>query len=544
MADWAAPSLVLLSLLVSHAKYYRYPLWSSEMLLCAGVLLLAGTGFCLLALVRRETLYPLGLGLLILIFLDVQLHLFVRALGGAVWVSPLLAVPVLLALFFAFMLLIFALRSEIGRIAAAAWGVIFLATLLLPSERVPAGVMIDQQVQPRQDLPMVLHLVLDEHIGVAGIPADLPGGTAVQRHLVERLVDDGFTLYGRAFSQYAESQLALASLVNGQAFSAQPEYVVPAASGYTITRNDWLRSLAQEGYSVRVYQSSYIDFCRAEGFSADYCFVYPANSISVLRSFELTAWSKARLILPRLFEGTFDFFPSKPQLTTLASPAILDRVAQDMDRRPRGSAFFVHLIWPHYAYAFDAQCALRPAVGTWANVGDIGSWRAEDFNSESERESKYALYFQQVRCVIKSLDDLLEQMRRRGSLADALIVIHGDHGSRLATRNFRNVDPSAFSRQDMVDHFSALMAIRLPQAREEAGSSRESPSLGGEDDPPEAARGIYVDRQESIQEIFAREVLNRPLQGEAGKVFVTGGGAETLLSRPMVELPQADLPQQ
>jgi hypothetical protein len=32
-------------------------------------------------------------------------------------------------------------------------------------------------------LPPVVHLVLDEHIGIAGIPTDLPGGAELKREL-------------------------------------------------------------------------------------------------------------------------------------------------------------------------------------------------------------------------------------------------------------------------------------------------------------------------------------------------------------------------
>ncbi|HSR67212.1 MAG TPA: hypothetical protein VLU25_04670 [Acidobacteriota bacterium] len=529
LADWAVPSLILLSLLISFAKYQRYPLLTPEVFLCAGALLVAGTGLCLLSWLRRESLYPLVLGLLILLFLDVKLHVLVLVMGGAAWVSPLLAPFLLLAAFFGFMFLVFALRREIGRIAASAWGVILLATLLLPGDRIPDGEVFVREARPIQDLPLLLHLILDEHVGVAGIPADLPDGRELQEHLVAGLSESGFEVYGRAFSQYSESHLALASLVNGEAFSTIPEYVAASGSGYSITRNDWLGSLSRAGYSVRVYQSGWIDFCRAQGFSADYCFVYPANGIGVLRDFDLSAWSKARLILPRIFEGTFDFFPGKPQLSSLSSPGVMERLAQDIASHPRGTAFFVHLLWPHYAYAFDAQCALRPDVGTWANVGNIGAGKEEEFNSEEARELKYSLYFQQVRCVAKRLGDLIEQMGRAGSLSDSVIIVHGDHGSRLASKAFRYVDPADFGAADMSDHYSALMAVRMPQSSDEK------------------AAGRYADLQESIQAIFARRFLMRPLSGSGLEVFVrpsrNSATGAPLLSRPMIELPRADLPQ-
>lgn len=514
-ADAAAPSLILLSLLVAFLRYHRYPLPNPETLLCVLILALTGLAAYGLALLRRETLYPLILGLLILIFADAQFLVVARLAAWTAEISPVVAGPALLVGFFAYMFLVFAIRRVVGRVAAAVFGVMLLTTVLLPSGRIRAGESVDHVGSINPALPPVLHLVLDEQIGLEGIPDSIEGGAQLRADLSNLFRRFGFTVYERAFSQYSESQLSLASLVNGEVFLQRPDYVRSSLTGYSVDSNRWLSSLAAQGYSLRIYQSGWIDFCDASDFQPDYCYTYPTNSVSSLLDYDLGPVAKTRLILPRLFKGTFDIFQSsEPQLSALSTLSTLERVARDIRSHQSGSAFFVHLMLPHYAYIFDAACRPRPAIETWANVGDLG-FRAAQFNTDEERKFKYPLYFAQVRCLMGALDDLFQEMEELGILDRATVIVHGDHGSRLATKSFRFVDPLDLTDRDVIDLFSTLLAIHRP---------------GGE--------AATIPEQVSLQEVFAREMLRRRLEGPTDVVIVrsSGNAKKPLAWRPMPRL--------
>jgi arylsulfatase A-like enzyme len=102
-----------------------------------------------------------------------------------------------------------------------------------------------------------------------------------------------------------------------------------------------------------------------------------------------------------------------------------------------------------------------------------------------------------VRCTQRKLARIFEALRDRGRFADATIIIHGDHGSRISllAPSYKAVDE--VSRDDLVDSYSTLFALRHSD-------------LAAGRDP----------RQRSINSLFAGMVMNRPLAGESEKVFL------------------------
>src|SRR3546814_5443890 len=53
---------------------------------------------------------------------------------------------------------------------------------------------------------ILLHLMLDEHAGIMGIPKDVPGGEALRRDLRDFFAANGFRLFGRSEEHTSELQ--------------------------------------------------------------------------------------------------------------------------------------------------------------------------------------------------------------------------------------------------------------------------------------------------------------------------------------------------
>jgi hypothetical protein len=53
-------------------------------------------------------------------------------------------------------------------------------------------------------------------------------------------------------------------------------------------------------------------------------------------------------------------------------------------------------------------------------------------------------------------------MKSAGLFADALIIVHGDHGSRIFRVEPRARNKGKLTRQDLLDGFSTLFAVRSP----------------------------------------------------------------------------------
>src|SRR5690606_32079985 len=123
----------------------------------------------------------------------------------------------------------------------------------------------------------------------------------------------------------------------------------------------------------------------------------------------------------------------EPPVGPLLVPEVLERLRADIMAGARGRAFIAHLMLPHYPYAFDRNCTPRQRVSDWRNhrvrLPDL-----RIYNTAESRSRHYALYLEQTRCLTKLLDELFTQLDSRGSLADALVVVHGDHGARIPLR--------------------------------------------------------------------------------------------------------------
>jgi hypothetical protein len=80
-------------------------------------------------------------------------------------------------------------------------------------------------------------------------------------------------------------------------------------------------------------------------------------------------------------------------------------------------------------------------------------------NSPESRRRYYASYFQQVRCVHKALREFFEGMQQIMAYDDATIIIHGDHGSRIALAASNRMYADLLTDADLVDTYSALFAV-------------------------------------------------------------------------------------
>ncbi len=145
------------------------------------------------------------------------------------------------------------------------------------------------------------------------------------------------------------------------------------------------------------------------------------------------------------------------------------------------------------ATVYDADCNIN--AFPWFN-------RIGDPNDEETRRQRYRQYFGQVQCGISMMRQFLESLDSRGLLAEATIVIQGDHGSRITIGDKRKSAVDDFSPRDLRDVHSTLFAIRRP--------------------------GISVgtdDRQISVSELIRHHLIDDGIQKlvpDSPHVYITG----------------------
>ena len=216
----------------------------------------------------------------------------------------------------------------------------------------------------------------------------------------------------------------------------------------SVGRNAYFTELARRGYRIHVYQSDQLDYCRdrvgAPLAGIQSCLTYFINDLASLSEAGGSHLATARLVMSiykRLFLVDFQLrvrylmlrqrwpalpnWPAPPLFSPLSSMRVLEDVVGRMQKIRAGDAYFVHLILPHYPYAYDEECEVRPDPNSWLTTGQDGG------NDWQARNLRYELYFEQMRCVLKQLAEMFDTMNDAGQYEGAQIVVHGDHGSRI-----------------------------------------------------------------------------------------------------------------
>ncbi len=546
VAALAAPVLALFSGFVIYVRYHDYGLLNAEIVICFTIL--GGFGVSIGALLRKwrgTPAYALAYFLISVFVLDLQYQVipqaaaFITADDFSLWRIGL-AVICLWGVF----VLVFGLRQHIASVTAAVFGVSLLGGLLLPADVDPFGVAEESAkvASDPQGLPPRIHLVLDGHIGVTGIPQDIPGGAALEADLRAFYKRWGFRLYGGAHSQYFRTYNSLGNLLNIESSPRDGAQVASRGREIFLKENAYFRQMAEMGYRLRVYQSDYLDFCT--GFEAliEQCYRYPAFSIRAIKAYEFSVTERSKLILgaylttSNIYRGARLAYRAGVawlgdrgvtglpawegrnfDLYGLAAPMALDILERDLKENPLGRVFFAHLLLPHSPYFLNAACAVELDSSQWASRR-LDHHNRTTIGTPAYRRAAYVRYFGQVRCAMQRLVRIFTILEEQDLLDKATIIVHSDHGSRITV-----IDPVAarrdrFSARDSVDGFSSLFAIRAPSI--EPG---------------------YDNALIALQNLFAKHVLGVPSPAMNGQVYLEAPAGQR--DMPAMTLPDFTNPE-
>lgn len=474
--DFLACALVLATHFTNYIVYVGYGRIAPDLFVVYGGLLLAAGGITLLLQVPsiwgRTVLFSI---LLSVAFADavfqfgtqgegVRLGLGMVALGST-------------------MILVFFLRRHISKIICVVFATMLLSTLwsAASSHTAPADKQSGAGAGAPSNLSVVVHVVLDEHAGLAALNDDVPGGKRVRELLTGFYLRNGFRLFPRAFSQSVETRDSLGSLFNGIPVADAESVIVRERDKLFLTSNGYLGQWGSQGYKIDVLQSSYLDFCRGAGGSISRCDTYlhdgydtdslagmPAlDRVSLI--FQMYGSSVSLVKLARLavrryagrigFDGGLPAGPTRwvDRVGPLAAMSPLDGLIDRLRDAMGGKVYFAHLLMPHYPYVYDPGCQVRTPVSAWQMRSDE-NWT----NTPESRKQRYALYFQQIECTVMKLQQLFDAMKERGVYDNAVIVIHGDHGSRITRFKPEPENRARMELADYLDGFSTLFVCKGP----------------------------------------------------------------------------------
>ena len=522
LANLCAPGLIFLTTLFSLLRFHEYPIWRPEVALSALAIIAIGLPFGLLISLRPKTFGAVAVTVVLILWVS-QFKPTIP-IGFAAWrwanqwrgdwVGDFAAIALICAAVIVAFSIVFAagvlLGRHLGIFVASVFGTVVAGTLVLPSNSMPLGETYRRDIGPPADLPPMIHLVLDEQIGIEGLPRDIAGGEDLRQDLRQFYDELGFTVFGRAYSTYWWTEDSMMATLNGR---ESLNLNVPRdsdAPSKPVWDNLWFDTLFDRGYQIRVY--SYLPtYCGKEKGRAYSCYVYKGNSISNIINADLPLITSVKVILSNYrdiltsyhlwqrFGGSNSLLeallPSwlrfRIYLNAAGGLHLLDRLLDDVRQFPRGTAFFAHLLIPHESYLYDRNCHMKPDVESWA-----GHMMTAD-TPEAHHAVLYARYFEQVRCLHLALGQFFAGLQETGVFDEAIIIVHGDHGARITLPPGRRNSGNDISETDFIDRYSALFAVR-------------SPSL----------RPGYDTSFRSVQALFAELILERPLPDESQSVFV------------------------
>lgn len=413
------------------------------------------------------------------------LALMVAALNAVLYFAgAIMAGPALIALCTVMGLALVTIAVFDPAIVLRMVGAAGLAQITVAAVLTPSSAQVREPTEPieKNDRPSVVHILLDEHAGLAAVPGEaIPERRRLA--LEKAYIDLGFLLFRRAYSADRHTQTALARVFNPElADPAEALDLVEEGSRWNLRWASALRLVARR----RILDLTYFDFVSlapvaasqtARQASFDTFVGYPhlvRHGVAYrdrlcLAAGAATTWMRRHAHSPLatwFLEATVPGrrLGSALQPAARTQPLVSRSILLDLTDRlaccgARGTYVFAHVLLPHYPYAFDAECRLRP-VREWVNrvVHRYG-----DSDTLASRRMRYRRHFEQAECVARDVTRLMEALRRRPELADATVILHGDHGSRIAIEDRGPLAAAGYDEKTYErDWRATFLAIHIP----------------------------------------------------------------------------------
>lgn len=424
---------------------------------------------------------------MLLLFIDIQFE-WIDWLGIEVNSTKLSVLLILVTS----LLILWILRSHLSRILTVVFGTMLIVTL-----GASMGNFLSQSYSKQQQsnssvnkvgLPVYVHIILDEQIGISGFDDNIPSHKSIKREIIKLFSEYEFRIFGNSYSQYFHTNDSISSILNFQGKSEFDNLYKEDGKNYKLVKSLYFNKIIEKGYDIVIYQSTYMDFCNSVRKGIKKCVTYDVSGASRAALRGLDRNEKATIILSMyadrsfLLKGTRIFYQRflhylagyelylpewKSQSSTLGPIPVLpvfDQLIADISSSSGGTMFFAHLLLPHAPYSVDSACQIRRPVMGWHQGGVGDTLRKLGLsNTPLSRLERYEEYIPQVRCALLKIKRLLNALKIRGTLEDAVIIIHSDHGSRIVLRDPRIKNKTRLSRQDYYDGFLSLYVVKSPE---------------------------------------------------------------------------------
>jgi hypothetical protein len=350
------------------------------------------------------------------------------------------------------------------------FGVAFLTSLAGLGE---TNAFVKQKQKPSPTTtatrPAVLHLILDEHIGLEGLPLTNPEAARAKDELKAIYMSQGFRVYGGAYSEHLYTINAIPQILN---FGDKSEAKADRDKGVILDENSYFEAMKHYGYKISIVQSDFAEYCSSSTYAS--CTTYWAESLRPLRDARFSTLERAHLMVFKflsLSNGVrnlgdivdavgygatiilgreirlLDIYQRR-HTSTVGALAAFDTLNSQLIRAQPGELYFMHVLAPHYPYVVRKDCSLRPPT-EWESLTA----------SQHIRENAYLA---QVYCITGKVEAAVRAVSQSPAKDNFVVIVHGDHGSRITRWIPDQKNLGKFDDADMVAGFSTLFALKGP----------------------------------------------------------------------------------
>ena len=336
--------------------------------------------------------------------------------------------------------------------------------LLTPQTRVEVGPQPATADATRpSDPPIVLYMILDSYMGPAGFPDTIEESRNAVRSIYDTFLDNDFTLYPNAYSNYYWTMNSLSSALNFRLLDRSR-----FDRGLPVDENAVMDHFHKLGYSIFTYESTEVAFPGGAQ-PADRRVIYEYHSLGSIERVSMPwkdrllllstkyAASVHRALVKRLYRPAIRY--GDHMIGMLSHLEAWGQLEEDILNSKGKTLFFAHFLTPHFPYLYRRSGELRP-VAEWRGHGNMYAHTVTE-SAGPKYEALYQEYAEQVQYLNSQLDALLRSLEEHGLKGSARIIIHSDHGSRIVCCPTDESTPD-----ELLDAYSTLLAVREPGSRE------------------------------------------------------------------------------
>ena len=494
--EWWQSLIPVLALLAPYFNLLvsdNYSLLTPEALIIFGLIILFGFVIGLAVLKTGKIFSAFLVALFVIMFVDFQLYWY--------WANHYFQqVFVNLALVASLSWVILRFRRVAVQSLLVVFAVINITTLAgfainaaTPIEPQKSTATLLAKPEDRSARPILIHIILDEFAGITALENAGPVGQADIDEMIRGYLDNGFSVYPGAISQFFKSTLSIGHALNlSRQFDTTILAEVLKSKYYDLSGNAYFSYLRDQGYQLHVFSNEYINLCQQGKYVNVQCNKYKYKDLSVLRKFSLSTSDRAVIIGNNYlsFINYYIWFKEIGKIIGSRREALLEngdestivgfqllafqfpfalgamdqlnKLQAALENAQPGDAYFLHMLMPHYPYMVDPDCRPLP-ISRW--VMNRFSGNPYEGNSNRTRAIRYTHYWQQIQCTNKLMADLMDHLKALGLYDNTILIIHGDHGSRITRVDPLYSEVDKLETMDYRDAFSTFMALRLPGVR-------------------------------------------------------------------------------